>query len=110
MLLYLGLEKLRRFPEVAVCVTLLKCGELEGVNPCVGFEGPWSPPVGVNIFCTIAVLCTTDWENAELFCSGAKSEGTRGAGVAEEKRGCETSSERGTDEGIGEWWMVLLPR
>ena len=28
--------------------------------------------MGVYIFDTIAVLCTTDWENVELFCSGAK--------------------------------------
>ena len=74
MLLHLGLEKLHSFPEVVVCVTLLKCGELERVNPCVGFEGPWQPTVGVNILYTIAMLCTTDWKNVELFCARSKSE------------------------------------
>ena len=40
MLLILGLDVLKRFPEVVVNVTWLKCGELEGVNTCIGFKGP----------------------------------------------------------------------
>ena len=41
VLLYLSLEQLRSFPDVVVYVTLLKGGELERMNPCVDFEGPW---------------------------------------------------------------------
>ena len=38
MLLILGLEVLKRFPEVVVNVTWLKCGELEGVSTCIGLR------------------------------------------------------------------------
>ena len=93
-----------------MCVTLLKCGELERVNACVGFKGPWQPPVGVNIFYPIAVRCTAHWENVELFCAGAKGECARGACMTEEKGGCKARGECGVNERVDEWWMVVLPR
>ena len=110
MLLYLSLDQLRSFPEVVVHVSWLKCGELERVNACVGFKGPWQPPVGVNIFYPIAVRCTANWENVELFCAGAKGESARGACMTEEKGGCKARSECGVNERVDEWWMVVLPR
>ena len=109
MLLILGLEKVGGLPEIVVYVSWLKSGELERMNACIGFKGPWQPPVGMNSLYSIAMWCTTDWENVELFCTGAKGECARGACMSEKKGGCEASGECSVDEGIDEWWMVLLP-
>ena len=110
MLLMLGLEKVGGLPEVVVHVSWLKSGELERMNACIGFEGPWQPPMGMHILNSIAMWCTTDWENVELFCAGAKGECARGACMAEKERGCEARIECGVKEGVDEWRVVLLPR
>ena len=41
VLLFLRLEVLYRLPEVVVCVTRLERCELEWMNSCIVFEGPW---------------------------------------------------------------------
>ena len=74
MLLILSLEKVGGLPEVVVHVSWLKSGELERMNACIGFEGPWKPAVGMGVLYTIALWCTTHGENVELFGAGAKGE------------------------------------
>ena len=41
VLLFLGLEMLCCLPEVVVYVSWLESCELERMNSCIGFEGPW---------------------------------------------------------------------
>ena len=89
MLLILGLEVLKRFPEVIVGMTWLKCSKLEGVNARIGFEGPWKPAMSMGVLYAIAVWCATNGENVELYGAGTEGEGAGCAGMAKKESCCE---------------------
>ena len=74
VLLLLRLESLNRLPEVVVCVTRLESCKLEWINSCIVFKGSWKPSVSMYILDTIAMWCTANRENVELFGAGAKGE------------------------------------
>ena len=63
----------------------------------------------MGVLYAIAMWCATNGEDVELFRSGTKGEGARGAGVAKKERCCEARVECCIGKGIGEGWVIMLP-